>query len=326
MELNKPKEWLLTKQVDAQTVISRGDSPPRPTVGMVFDRPDRQREIPIDQAAELIAANQDQLPELEWLWFDGTELSDQGLLALSDVGHLKIISVVGTNVSDSAVQQFQQTLPECRVDHVLNRAPVGIRLGESKVSWQDVRPLWQEAGKVPDHPRPKSLDVKQVYATNTDERLHFFFRVRDTPPEIVQGSGFKSFALFIDTDNDPATGSVDKDGLREGYDLRLDVMTRTRFATEDRPQSRGLVLRLGRIPDGESHTHLRGSLGEWYTGDDNAMIGYDDDGIEVALPLDMLGIERGQTLRLTIEDGHTRSSPRSTSYEDSFSRASYELD
>lgn len=312
----------LKQRIDASRTWGAGDLPPRPIVGMVFERPDSKRKTTVDEAARMIAVNQQEFQQLRWIWFDGTDLTDTGFESLIVLPQLEVISVVDTNVSERAVKRFRQARSDCRVDHRLDLAPEVTGISAHAKRWKGVEPLWREAGVVPEHSRVNQLDVKQVYVTNTASHLFIYFRVRDTIPELLAKGGTDSFRLFVDTDNDPTTGSVDRDGLRVGYDFRFLVSTGTKFATSDRPQSRELFVTGFQIADGE-HWYDLNQIGRWIANSENAPVAFNDDGVEMMLTLESLEVEAGQTIRIGINEGHL--GPKRFAYERMFSERTYRL-
>ena len=137
--------------------------------------------------------------------------------------------------------------------------------------------------------------------------------------------GMDSFRFFIDTDGDRSTGSVDKDSMRVGYDFRFLMTTGTRFGKESQPHIRRLVARGWTIPDGERWYELSDQVIDWEAGTQDAPVAFDDDGIELAIPLELIGIQPGRTIQLAIHEDHLGSSPRSHAYEAMFSEKAYEL-
>lgn len=324
-ETISPEHRSLKQQIDPSLSTGRGGNLRYPTVGMVFDRHDRDRETPVDQAARLIATNQSKFPLLEWLWFDGTDLTDSGLLALSEIRSLKVLSVVGTQVTEAGAAKFRTKLPDCRLDHQLEKAPQGIAMGEKTRSWDDVPVFWKEVGLVPDHPRLGQLDIKRVYVTNTPTHLHFYIQVRDTIPELLARDGSDKFTLFIDTDHDPSTGSIDRDNLRVGYDFRYDFTTGTKFAAEDQPSQRYFGMISYQIPSQEHWYDLSRKVARWHANGDDVPFGYNRDGIEFALSLDDLAIASGQSIRIAIHENHFGSGSRRYIFEKMFNERVYKV-
>lgn len=56
-------------------------------------------------------------PSLEWLVFRFTKVTDAGLKTLSGLKSLRVLDLVGAQVTDAAVKELRLTLPRCEVGH-----------------------------------------------------------------------------------------------------------------------------------------------------------------------------------------------------------------
>ena len=95
---NRDLEWQLTTGVKSTSLpgVDRG-YPSHPSIGLSYNFLVDDRTL--DRAA--------QNPELERLWINGTRITDDGLAALSNLEHLRLLDISDTEISDAGLRHLE---------------------------------------------------------------------------------------------------------------------------------------------------------------------------------------------------------------------------
>jgi internalin A len=54
---------------------------------------------------------------MQWLWLNGTKVTDSGLEHLKGLMRLKELDLSNTNVTDEGVKKLKKALPNCNIFH-----------------------------------------------------------------------------------------------------------------------------------------------------------------------------------------------------------------
>jgi len=172
--------------------------------------------------------------------------------------------------------------------------------------WETRLPLWKEGGAEGRGTFETNIDVKKVYITNDS---HFLFVFLQCSPSVVERfklspSGGVIGDLYLDTDNNPQTGSgpvATFNGEKfSGYELRawipIGVLT-------SQGQSEPYVACEIRPFTGDDFSAF--GIYRTESGAEASNIAHGPDGVEIALPLDSLGIKTPATIRILLaENSH----------------------
>lgn len=192
--------------------------------------------------------------------------------------------------------------------------PPGITVGNSSNNvtldgkadgWEGVPPVWEEAGAAGQGPFESGIDIKQVYLVNDAHHLYVFFRT--TPSlraryEKSPESG-ELCDLYFDTDNDAGTGCKDVDGFDfgkiNGYELKAWIPVGIYTGTDGAEPFVTYDL-LG--ADENGNFALSASVESQSSREPDALIAHGDDGVEMAIPLERLGVDVGATIRVLLKE------------------------
>ena len=182
-------------------------------------------------------------------------------------------------------------------------SPLLFVLDGNAQDWAGIEPLWAEGGAPGPGPSESSIDIKQVYFKNDAQCLYVFMRIYPTIEE-----RFKKFPagdiigdLFIDTDNNPQTGSNAAEGyeseLYKGYEVRIHLPV---GVMSSGGQSTPYVAY-------EIYTHEGGFYGinvvdRQDTMEEGSLISHGPDGIEFALKLEAMKLIVPATFRVMLAE------------------------
>jgi hypothetical protein len=187
------------------------------------------------------------------------------------------------------------------------RAPRGpITVNGDGGDWSGIEPLWQEAGGTGRGQFGDGIDVKQVRFSKDDEKLYVFLHCSPSVAErfAAKATSDELCDIYIDTDGDPSTGCMDVLGFEygtiSGYELKLWVPLGVRKATGE-PESPFVACTIVKAQAGEFE--LGGK--DYDSANDPSVISHGADGVELALPLEELGLTSGRLRVLISESTHT---------------------
>ncbi len=174
--------------------------------------------------------------------------------------------------------------------------------------WADIAPLWAEAGAPGRGKFERSIDLKQVYLTNDTDYLYVFICCSPTVRKRYDAnpvSGNLGY-MYFDTDNDSATGCKGVDGFDygkiDGYEVRAWLPLGVFLGTGGSGPFALCELR-GVGADGSFSKGKQ--LYDHKSNDPDALIAHGKDGVEFAVPLEVLGVKLGRTVRVLLhEDAH----------------------
>ena len=169
--------------------------------------------------------------------------------------------------------------------------------------WGEIEPLWEEGGAEGQGAWETNIDIKQVYFKNDNQYLYVFMKCSPTIEErskIEKSSGIVG-DLYFDTDNDPSTGGTyilmwDAEKYK-GYEVRAWIPIGIETWSGETTVYVGYELYMAEggsfsgLEAYEQDSHKKGSL-----------IAHGPDGIEMALPLDKLGIQMPTTVRVLLAE------------------------
>lgn len=188
---------------------------------------------------------------------------------------------------------------ETNQDPATPAMPIGID-GKAE-DWAGVEPVLQEAGKAGSE-KEFGFDIKQVYLQADTKHLYVFARCTPTvQQEFEQNpdpSGGELFKLYLDVDNDERTGASENLGRiyeAVGYDRRL--WFTVGLTTGGGKPARDPTATVHAFPNLDFRA---ARVWASTSSDDGAMIAHGPDGVEAAIPLDVIDIEPGTTVRLLL--------------------------
>lgn len=177
------------------------------------------------------------------------------------------------------------------------------KLDGSFEDWDGVEPLWDEGGVEGQGSNETNIDIKQVYFKNDDQYLYVFMKCSPTLEERfkIDKSGGVVGDLYFDTDNDPATGGTyillwDSEKYK-GYEVRVWIPLGYETWSGETTMYVGYELYMA---EGESFSGL-GTFSQ-NTTRQGSLIAHGPDGIEMALPLNRLGIQVPATVRILLAE------------------------
>ncbi len=175
--------------------------------------------------------------------------------------------------------------------------------------WIGQEPLWRETGVEGRGPFEESINIKQVFFKNDDKFLFVFMQLSPTIEERfkISGSGDIVGYLYLDTDNDPETGSsevVKYAGFTEdkyrGYDVKVFLPVGVMSSSKGKTPCVAYEIR---SLDNAEFSHMSDFTQNSFSS--QALIAHGKDGIEFALPLDKLGLQPPKTIRVLLaENAH----------------------
>jgi hypothetical protein len=186
--------------------------------------------------------------------------------------------------------------------------PLLFKLDGKADDWAGTAPFWEEAVPAGAGLGESGIDIKQVYFKNDTQYLYGFMRISPTIEERFKISPTGSIIgdLFLDTDNNPQTGSNAAEGyesdLYKGYEVRIHIPVGVLNSSDG--QSVPLV-------GYEVYTHEGGFYGINYAArqdstDEGALIAHGPDGVEFALSLEAMKLVVPATFRAMLSQ-HAKS-------------------
>ncbi len=169
--------------------------------------------------------------------------------------------------------------------------------------WGEIEPLWDEGGAEGRGTRETNIDIKQVYFKNDDQYLYVFMKCSPTLEERfkVDDSGGIVGDLYLDTDNDPLTGGTyilmwDSEKYK-GYEVRVWIPLGYETWSGEKTMYVGYELYMA---EAETFSGL-GTFSQ-NTTKKGSLIAHGPDGIEMAFPLNRLGIQIPATVRVLLAE------------------------
>ncbi|MDA1050410.1 MAG: hypothetical protein O3C40_08000 [Planctomycetota bacterium] len=184
-------------------------------------------------------------------------------------------------------------------------ASITVTLDGEANEWLGTPPVWEEAGAAGPGPFESDIDIKQVYMVNDKEHLYVCLR---TNPSLqaryarAPGGG-ELCDLYFDTDNDAQTGCKDVDGFDfgqiNGYEMKAWIPVGVYSGTDgDGPFVTYALLRADKNGDFTLSAPVESQSSQ----DPGALIAHGEDGVEMAIPLEVLGVDAGATVRLLLKE------------------------
>jgi len=169
--------------------------------------------------------------------------------------------------------------------------------------WAGIEPFWAEGGAPGQGLGESSIDIKSVYFKNDARYLYVFMRIFPTIEERFKKSpsGHIVGNLFLDTDNNPKTGSNAAEGresdLYKGYEIRVWIPV-------------GVINISGKTSPTvsyEIYTHEGGFRGinvvdRQNSLDTGSLMAHGPDGIEFALKLEAMKLTVPATFRVMLAE------------------------
>ena len=169
--------------------------------------------------------------------------------------------------------------------------------------WDGIEPLWAEGGVEGQGAWETNIDIKQVYFKNDDQFLYVFMKCSPTVDERSQMEKSSGIVgdLYFDTDNDPFTGgtyilSWDTEKYK-GYEVRVWIPLGIETWSGETTSYVGYEFYM---TDGEGFSGLE--TYEQTSHKKGSLIAHGPDGIEMALPLDKLGLQIPATVRILLAE------------------------
>jgi hypothetical protein len=181
--------------------------------------------------------------------------------------------------------------------------PLLFKLDGKVEDWAGIEPFWAEGGAPGQGLGESSIDIKSVYFKNDARYLYVFMRIFPTIKERFKKSPSGDIVgnLFLDTDNNPKTGSNAAEGresdLYKGYEIRVWIPV-------------GVLSGYGKsVPtvSYEIYTHEGGFRGinvadRQNSMDEGSLMAHGPDGIEFALKLEAMKLTVPSTFRVMLAE------------------------
>lgn len=192
----------------------------------------------------------------------------------------------------------------------IENAPSGpthlFTLDGSIKDWSGIEPIWNEGGAEGRGAFEHNVDIKQVYFKNDDRHLCVFMLCTPTIAERFKITTYSGDIgdLYFDIDNNPATGSgkvFESDEFKgekyKGYEVKVWIPIGV-FSSSGRsnPYASYEICLLENERFSAHGIYIQESL------DKDNLIAHGPDGIELALPLDKLGIKALTTIRVLLKE------------------------
>ena len=179
-----------------------------------------------------------------------------------------------------------------------------IKLDGRAGDWAGIEPLWAEAGMPGSGSSGSALDIKQVYFTNDSKYLYVFLR---TTPSVQERYDEKQASgnlcdIYLDTDNDAATGCKRVEGLDygdiSGYECKIWIPLGVYMGLG----GSGPYVSYDLGTPGEDGTFSGDSVMEQSSTEEGALIAHGTDGVELAVPLAKINMRSGMTARVLLAE------------------------
>ncbi len=204
---------------------------------------------------------------------------------------------------DEAVSQAAVKSVEVEVGTEAAAKTYLFKLDGNFEDWGEIEPLWEEGGAEGRGALETNIDIKQVYFKNDNQYLYVFMKISPTLVERFQTEESSGIVgdLYFDTDNDPSTGGTyilmwDKEKYK-GYEVRVWIPLGYQTWSGETTKYVGYEFYMA---EGESFSGL--GIYEQNSHKKGSLIAHGPDGIEMALPLDKLGIQVPATVRVLLAE------------------------
>jgi hypothetical protein len=192
------------------------------------------------------------------------------------------------------------------IENAPSGTPLLFTLDGSIKDWSGIEPIWNEGGAEGRGAFEHYIDIKQVYFNNDDRYLYVFMRFTPTIAERYKIHPYSGDIgdLYFDIDNDPSTGSgkvFESDKFKgekyRGYEVKVWIPIGV-FSSSGRstPYASYEI----RLLENEGFS-VHGIYAQ-KSFDEDDLIAHGPDGIELALPLDKLGINTPTTIRVLLKE------------------------
>jgi hypothetical protein len=215
-----------------------------------------------------------------------------------------IVSFSACSKSDQAADQpSDEVVSQAAEEAEAAANPYLFKLDGNFEDWSGIEPLWHEGGAEGQGAWETNIDIKQVYFKNDDQYLYVFMKCSPTIEERskIKKSGDIVGDLYFDTDNDPTTGGTyillwDSEKYK-GYEVRVWIPLGVETWSGETTMYVGYELYMA---EGESFSGL-GTYRQDTTRK-GSLIAHGPDGIEMALPLNRLGLQVPATVRVLLAE------------------------
>lgn len=184
-------------------------------------------------------------------------------------------------------------------------APKETKLDGMADKWEGVQPVWEEAGAAGRGPFASGIDIKQVYMVNDADRLYVYFRTTPSLRARYESSpeSGELCDLYFDTDNDAETGCQDVDGFDFGKIRGYEIKAWIPVGVDSRTDGAGPFVAYDLLrADEDGDFALSAPIDSQSSQEPDALIAHSDTGVEIAIPLKLLGVEAGATVRLLLKE------------------------
>jgi hypothetical protein len=198
----------------------------------------------------------------------------------------------------------QATIPEAVQEAAQAAAsPLLFSLDGSLKDWAGIVPLWNEGGAAGQGTFESNVDIKQVYFKNDAQYLYVFMQ---TVPSIeerfkISKTGDILGDLYIDTDNDPNSGSGAVGGFEaekcRGYEMRIYLPIGVMSYPESKIPYVAYEVRPLEGVDFSANATVR-----WESFSEGSLIAHGPEGVEFAIPLESCGLTLPATVRLLLAE------------------------
>jgi hypothetical protein len=215
-----------------------------------------------------------------------------------------MVSFSACSKSDQTAEQMSnEAVSQAEVETVKAANLYLFKLDGDFEDWGEIEPLWDEGGAEGHGALETNIDIKQVYLKNDDQYLYVFMKISPTLVERFQTEESTGIVgdLYFDTDNDPSTGGTyilmwDTEKYK-GYEVRVWIPLGYQTWSGETTKYVGYEFYMAK---GESFSGL-GTYRQDTTRE-GSLIAHGPDGIEMALPMDKLGIQIPSTVRVLLAE------------------------
>lgn len=169
--------------------------------------------------------------------------------------------------------------------------------------WSGIEPLWKEAGMAGAGADKSNIDIQQVFFKSDSQYLYGFMQISPTIEDRFKTSQTGDIIgdLFLDTDNNPGTGSAASETQEsdkyKGYEVRVHIPVGV-MSSEGKSSPYVAY---------EIYTHEGGFYGinvvdRQDTMSEGSLIAHGPDGIEFALRLDTMKLVPATTVRILLQE------------------------
>jgi hypothetical protein len=169
--------------------------------------------------------------------------------------------------------------------------------------WSGIEPLWKEAGMAGAGADKSSIDIQRVFFKSDSQYLYGFMQISPTIEDRfkISPTGDIIGDLFLDTDNNPGTGSAASETQEsdkyKGYEVRVHIPVGV-MSSEGKSSPYVAY---------EIYTHEGGFYGinvadRQDTMSKGSLIAHGPDGIEFALRLDTMKLAPAATVRILLQE------------------------